>query len=388
MNKTITKQQKQPALRIQDKFTITRKEMADALIEREGEIDISLTALICGENPLLVGPPGTGKSFLIDTLMRWMGQETEVFSILFNAFTTPEEVFGPVSVMGLKNDQYRRITKGKLPEARGAFLDEIFKAKSSILNTMLRILNEKVYENGDGVFKPVPLIIAAAASNEWPSDQDGGKELGALFDRFLIRKSVRYIATKKGKDRLLWSGSNHKPILSTSISPSEISTAQILAEGLAYSETAKEGFMEILEALDKEGIKPGDRRCYKAIKAVKAYAYLNGVSAEDGEVEREHLEILAHILWDDPQEQAQKCGKIVAKIANPTGHRLTELMMQTEDIKNKFGHNENEAIPKLKEVLVEMQRLPRSNHNGSKIEDGVDYVKAEIKVMMRKVVGE
>src|SRR5205085_6519104 len=104
--------------------------------------------------PLLVGPPGTAKSLLLDALMSWM--HGRKFTILFTKYTTPEECFGPISVAGLKEDRYRRITTGKLPEADGGFVDEVFKGSSAILNTLLRIINERVYDNGDGVLVKVP----------------------------------------------------------------------------------------------------------------------------------------------------------------------------------------------------------------------------------------
>lgn len=114
---------------VQEKFTATRHELASALIERDEEIDLILTALISREHPLLVGQPGTAKSLLLDSLMTWM--KGKKFTVLFTKFTTPEEIFGPISVAGLKEDKYRRITTGKLPEADGGFADEIFSATRS-----------------------------------------------------------------------------------------------------------------------------------------------------------------------------------------------------------------------------------------------------------------
>src|SRR3954463_808475 len=168
----------------QEKFLAARQELAAALIERDDEIDLVLTGLIAQEHVLLVGQPGTAKSLLLDAVLGWM--HGLKFTVLLTKFSTPEEVFGPISVAGLKEDRYRRITTGKLPEADGAFGDEIFKASSAILNTLLRILNERVYDNGDGVLAPVPLKVFVGASNEWPHAQEGGQELQALFDRFLF----------------------------------------------------------------------------------------------------------------------------------------------------------------------------------------------------------
>src|SRR5207248_10587370 len=165
------------------------------------EVDLVLTALLAGEHVLLVGQPGCGKSLLLDSVLSWTGGRK--FSMLLTKFSVPEEVFGPVSLTALKDDRYVRVTAGKLPEADYAFCDELFKASSAILNTLLRILNERVYDAGDGVARRVPLKLCVAASNEWASP-DTGKELAALADRFLLRKAVAPIRSRAGRERLLW----------------------------------------------------------------------------------------------------------------------------------------------------------------------------------------
>src|SRR5438045_2623023 len=129
---------------VQEKFAAARRELSAALIERDDEIDLVLSALVAQEHVLLVGPPGTAKSLLLDSLMGWMGGRR--FTILLTKFSTPEELFGPISVAGLKEDRYRRITAGRLPEADGAFIDEIWKASSATLNSLLRLHNERVFD--------------------------------------------------------------------------------------------------------------------------------------------------------------------------------------------------------------------------------------------------
>jgi MoxR-like ATPase len=172
---------------VQAKFASARSELSSALIERDEEIDVCLTALIARENPLLVGPPGCAKSLLLDSLLGWAGGRK--FSILLTKFSVPEEVSGPVSVAGLKEDRFTRVTAGRLPEAGMAFVDEVFKASSAILNTLLRILNERTFDAGDGIARKVPLRLCVAASNEWPGPETG-KELSALFDRFCAIRSA------------------------------------------------------------------------------------------------------------------------------------------------------------------------------------------------------
>ena len=134
---------------VREKFALARRELSAALIERDEEVDLVLTALLANEHVLLVGPPGCGKSLLLDSLLAWTGGSK--FSILLTKFTTVEEVMGPVSLTALKADRYRRVTTGRLPEAEVCFIDEIWKASSAILNTLLKVLNERVFEN-DGEF--------------------------------------------------------------------------------------------------------------------------------------------------------------------------------------------------------------------------------------------
>jgi MoxR-like ATPase len=132
---------------VQAKFVKTRLEMDAALIERGTEVDIVLTGLLSGHHPLLVGEPGTAKSLLGRTVAEWL--QGRQYEILLNKFSDPMELFGPISVEGLKKDEYRRITEGTLVDAEVAFLDEIFKASTAILNATLGLLIELYLKSGN-----------------------------------------------------------------------------------------------------------------------------------------------------------------------------------------------------------------------------------------------
>ena len=310
---------------IRQKFASARRDLSAALIDRDDEIDLALTALVAGEHVLLVGPPGTAKSLLLDAVARFL--DGRRFAALLTKFTQPDELFGPVSLAGLREDRFVRVTAGRMPEADVAFLDEVFKASSAILNTLLKILNERTFDDGSGVSRPVPLRLCVAASNEWPSAFEGGKELAAVFDRFLFRRPVKPIRSADGRQRLLW-GDDATPVLSATLTPVELDRARKTASALPWSAEAKEALETVLRELSREGVRPGDRRQRKAVAAARAYAYLAGADR----VVPEHLEVLASVLWDDPDEQPAVCGRVIARVANPPGMRVTALLVEAEQV--------------------------------------------------------
>jgi len=352
------------------KFATTRAELAAALIERDDEIDLVLTALIAKEHVLLVGPPGCAKSLLLDSILKWAGGTK--FAILLTKYTVPEEVVGPISLAGLKEDRYLRITTGKLPEADFAYLDELFKASSAILNTLLRILNERTFDAGDGA-KKVSLKLCVGASNEWPSPETG-KELGALFDRFTFRKSVRPIVTQAGRKRLLWER-DHVPALSTTIAPIEVEAAHFEAMSLPWSAAATEALETVIRELAKEGVQPGDRRQVKAVAAARAFAWLHGAE----QVEPEHLEVLASVLWDDPLEQPGKCAQVIAKVANPTGMRVNQLLLEVEQILASADVRNLAEAAKAAAKLSEIDKQLGTLKGNGRVEKARAYVKEQLK---------
>jgi hypothetical protein len=228
----------------------------------------------------------------------------------------------------------------------------------------------------------VPLICCIGASNEWPNDQEGGKELGALFDRFLFRKSVKYIISQEGRSRLLW---DYKPpVLSTKVTPRDILTARLQKDRVKFSQPAVEAFAQIIQELSKEGIMPGDRRQQKAVQACRAFAYLEGENPDDGEVKTEHLDILQYILWVDPVEQPQKTAQIVRRIANPVGSKVLDIYNQAVEITDKQAPTD--AILKLQELRKQLEELERRSNN-KKIGGAITWIGKQIKTLHYKVIG-
>ena len=159
------------------------------LVERRQSVRLCLLAALAGEHTLLIGPPGTAKSELARRL-HTVFRDARYFERLLTRFSVPEELFGPLSIKALEEDRYERHTAGFLPEASVAFIDEVFKANSAILNALLTLLNEREFDNGSGR-QACPLISAIGATNDVPEDEVGE----AFFDRFLVRLPISPVST-------------------------------------------------------------------------------------------------------------------------------------------------------------------------------------------------
>lgn len=170
-----------------------RTSLGRFFVDKQEIIDLMVVASIAQEPLLLVGPPGTAKSDLVLKFKDALGvSEDDYFEYMLTRFTEPSEIIGAIDINLLRDGRYVRITRGKLPTARIAFLDEIFKSNSAILNILLTIINEKKFYQ-DGVPTPVPLRVLFAATNEVPEQG----ELAALKDRFVLKIESRSVSDEK-----------------------------------------------------------------------------------------------------------------------------------------------------------------------------------------------
>ncbi|GAB3638245.1 hypothetical protein GCM10027422_38350 [Hymenobacter arcticus] len=163
-----------------DKLHRVARHLKDTFVGKDDIIDLLMLCLVSRENLFLLGPPGTAKSALVHALARSV--EGQTFDYLLTRFTEPNELFGPFDIRRLREGELVTNTEGMLPEANLIFLDELLNANSAILNSLLLVLNEKVFRRGRET-RPLPALLIVGASNHLPEDE----ALGALFDRFLVR---------------------------------------------------------------------------------------------------------------------------------------------------------------------------------------------------------
>ncbi|MCC6334312.1 MAG: AAA family ATPase [Myxococcales bacterium] len=288
-----------------------RTELHSLFPERRLVIDGALCAVLAREHVLLLGPPGTAKSALVRAIAQAL--DASYFERLLTKFSTPEELFGPISLQALEQDQFIRVTTGMLPEAQLAFVDEVFKANSAILNSMLTLINERTFSNG-GSPVPVPLISLFGASNELPES----RELEALFDRFLLRFEVNYLL-RPGNLRAVLSAP--EPVAKVSLPLQELQAAQAEVDSVKVTDDTVDALISIREGLKTEGIVASDRRWKKSLRVVQAAAYLGGES----ETSPEDLAILTDSLWREPKERP-KVARTVGKLADPISSQAIEIL--------------------------------------------------------------
>ena len=330
-----------------DRLQALRCELKAYFVERDAIIDGALAGLIAGEHVLLLGPVGTAKSLLARVLCERIEGAT-YFGWLLTKFSTPEELFGPVSLRGLEADEFRRITADKLPTAHIAFLDEVFKANSAILNSLLALLNERVYHNGREAQK-TPLLTLFAASNELPEEG----ELAALYDRFLLRFELDYIA-----DDDAFIGMLELPeILSgqTTLGLTDLRALQARRGDVKVPESLLRDLADLRARLNVQELEVSDRRYRKSIEVLRAYAVLDGrdrVSSRD-------LEHLGHLLWNDPEDRPLVLAAIDAVIGR-FEVAASDLEAKAEQQRNyalRYWPTEGERMSASVESLAKLRRL-------------------------------
>ena len=346
-----------------ERFKQLLGEMNRGIYEKETEISLSLLAALAGESIILLGPPGVAKS-MVARQLKTAFRDAQSFEYLMSRFSTPDEIFGPVSIQKLKtSDTYERAMEGYLPTADVVFLDEIWKAGPAIQNTLLTVINEKIFRNGNREMH-LPLKLLVAASNELPAKGEG---LEALWDRFVIRIESRPIKLEKNFRAMLLD--SHADFLG----PTDFTDSTDFSGftgGLGHADFAdnadfsdlkitSEEYAEWTERIDKIGVKievldaisairkslravsvdeaaerrniyVSDRRWKNIVRLLRTSAFMQ---------DREEVDIcdllpIYHCLWQEPEERDAIRNIVIRALFSPFADKLVEMKNAlAEDIK-------------------------------------------------------
>ncbi len=331
MMDTLDRTDGEPLQRDVERLRALARALKARLVERDEVIDGALGALVAGQHVLLIGPPGTAKSLLARLVCESLvapdaqspaGDEgARYFQWLLTRFSTPEELFGPIDLRALEAGRYERRTEGSLATAHVAFLDEIFKANSAILNALLTLLNERVYYN-DGRPHPAPLLTLFGASNEIP-DEDA---LAALHDRFLLRFWVAPIADD---DRFVayLRHAEEPPAPLPRLPLTALARLRAASLALPVTDAALGVLARLRRELDRRGLFVSDRRYRELLRYLRAVALLAGEDA----VTPETLPHAEPALWSDPEDRAEVRAALVEALTGFT-EEARRLLYQAREV--------------------------------------------------------
>ncbi len=354
-----------------------RQALNATFYERENEVDGILVALLSKQHMLMIGPAGTAKSALSVELATIIKDST-YFQWLLTKFSTPEELFGPLSLRDLEKGVYKRVTTTKMPEATIVFLDEIFKANSAILNSLLTLLNERVFYN-DGSPTTVPLMTVIGSSNEYPEEEEG---LEALFDRFLLRFEIDFIVDETNFIAMMKDSKKAREMPSMTLD--ELVYLQQMTEQVVIPDEVVETVSRIRTELRDEGIRPSDRRFKHSLCVLQATAILNQREV----VQLEDIHILENALWVTI-EQKGTVSTIIRKYAQDgLTKALTTIHNEATEVfyailQDQSSEMGMEATQKMNALVATLNVLVVENDNRA---DEVNETLHKVTAMQNKVL--
>lgn len=314
--------------------------------EKAEMVKVALLALSAGEHAAFIGSPGIAKSAVVRTIRAMIS--ARYFEYLLTRFSEPNEVFGTVKVNTLLADsKYVRNTDDMLPSAEIAFLDEAFKANSAILNALLTLLNERLFDNG-GQRLTVPLHSAFLASNELPSEGN----LNALWDRCLLRMMLKPVQEDDNWEAMVF-GDGQKPVMPT-LSLDDFMLVNSHAANLPFSKKVRAACKGIRAKMLEKNIPVSDRSWVKAVQRIlRGYAAMRGAT----EVSEEHIDVLRYVLWEKPTDipfieevVEQHAAAWIGAVRELTA-KLDEAASRLNNAKGMMGGNRLRALADLTDLM-------------------------------------
>lgn len=332
------------SLELHDVISLLRFNVSNRLkqdfVGKDQIIDLMLLCAIAREHLLLVGPPGTAKSELVKRFVLLLGarkDSSDLFEYLLTRFTEPNEIFGPVNIKEFQAGTFVRNINRALPQARIAFLDEVFKANSAILNALLTILNERFFFNGLEQVD-VPLISVYGATNDVPESG----ELAALYDRFLLRVRTDNLDERRFRELLDagWSMERERIRLGRSEEMMPVLDSLDQLQGVYDAleqidmEPIFDDYRELIRQIRAEGISVSDRRAIKLLKLIAAATLLRG----EQQASPTDLWVLLHI-WNKP-EQIATLQAIVGPVVERAGGQPLRAERHLDEVSADLTHLE------------------------------------------------
>jgi len=352
------KQASKPVAELVAKLRAAREVLADAFVEKEEAVDAVLAGLVSGEPTILVGPPGTAKTQLVEALAKMIN--AKYFYYLLTRFTEPDELLGPLDINALREGVYKRVTKNRLPEAEVVFLDEVFKASSAIRNVLLDLILFKRVLNG-AEYVSIPMVAFYTASNEVSTDsEDEG-----FYDRLTVRCFCRNVSMDKWPEllqkglKLLGDGGRFKQLLAVD----EVRALQeeCMSRALSASEDQRivGKLVEVFVELKQRGVVLSDRRKVKTLLVAAAFSIVNG----EGEVSLDSLADAVRVTAPSTEADVEKVEEAIIRAGlSSYSYKIRQLQTLTAELKNvcKLAMSKPEPSEDVLQALAEVVSRARS----------------------------